>query len=84
MVEEESTGSSLIAQWLRIQHCPWCGMGSTPGPRASTCWGAQQKQTNKQKETQLHERNLGLAVECRKILSAGGRGGVEAVSWAKR
>ena len=29
-----SFGSSLVAEWLRIQqHCHCCGMGLIPGPR---------------------------------------------------
>lgn len=28
---------SLVAYWLRIQHCHWCDMGSISGPGTSAC-----------------------------------------------
>ena len=38
-----STGSSLVAQQLRIWCCHCCGMGSIPGPGTSACCRHGQK-----------------------------------------
>ena len=45
-------GTSLVAQWLRIQHCHCCGVSLIRWPGTSTCQGYSQKR--KKRERDIH------------------------------
>ena len=46
-IKIKSSGSSLVAWWLRIQHGHCCDLDSIPGPGISACQGCKKKKKKK-------------------------------------